>query len=776
MTARPSAIAAGLLALSLQTPQFRSGIDIVRFDVFVLDKARHPVGGLTAGDFRVTEDAQPLRIAGFETVTIPAGTAPTSPATTATAPAPADLRVETVTNQRNVPGRLVIIVMDRSIGNEQPIVTARKVANAAIDALGPNDLAAVVFTSGISGNRLQGLTANRDRLRAAVASAQMGAPTGVAMTPGGLTRTGPGLPAGECYCGICTMQTLAGVADAIAPVPNYKKMLLYIGEDLPFAENSAAGTEGGCRGLFREARERLMRAIDRSSLTVHAFNPHGLETGALGADASPADARETASSRLIREDNLRAVREGNLRTLPDYTGGRTIIANQPEQFVAGIFEETRTYYVLAVERAPAHGNGRPHAVRIEVARPDASVVSRTTYLDVVPDATKKPSADPLERALAEVLPGTDVPLRMTLAPGSRKGSSLDVTLATPRTATQADVLVGVFDEFAKPVGHERARVDLPARNGADAEWTLHLNPKPGHYEVRAAVRIANTIGTIAGYVDVSEAPGRAATVPVTRSAARSAALDALLTQAGAYVEQFHDPHGGVLLHELYRQDVQSSPVGTRTLQSDLLIVPDETEGWVQFRDVLSIDGKKIADRQDRLLRLFSNPAADPHAQARRIAEESARYNLTSTSVTMKRSLNQPMAALLYLRPLNQPRSDFSLAGGGGDRRQVSFREQQQPTLIGTTGNAGATGDFWIDAATGLVRRADLRIVSRASNVTVTASIRVDYELDAKSGLALPVTMVERYQAQDPRGNPLEAITGEARYSNPRRFTVTTDAR
>jgi hypothetical protein len=75
-----------------------------------------------------------------------------------------------------------------------------------------------------------------------------------------------------------------------------------------------------------------------------------------------------------------------------------------------------------------------------------------------------------------------------------------------------------------------------------------------------------------------------------------------------------------------------------------------------------------------------------------------------------------------------------------------------------------------------VRRADLRVVSRASNVTVTASIRVDYEPDAKSGLALPVTMVERDQAHDPRGNPLEAITGEARYSNPRRFTVTTDAK
>jgi hypothetical protein len=35
-------------------------------------------------------------------------------------------------------------------------------------------------------------------------------------------------------------------------------------------------------------------------------------------------------------------------------------------------------------------------------------------------------------------------------------------------------------------------------------------------------------------------------------------------------------------------------------------------------------------------------------------------------------------------------------------------------------------------------------------------------------------MYERYEARDPRGNLLDVITGEARYSNPRKFTVTVD--
>lgn len=245
-----------------QPPQFQSGVDVVRFDVVVLDKARHPVAGLTERDFRVTEDGRPLRIAGFEAVTIP-GAAP--PTTVTTAPGAVDRHVETVTNHRDVPGRLVVIVMDRSIPYAQGIVTARKIANAAIDALGPNDLAAVVFTSGIAGNRRQGLTGNRDRLRAAVASAQMGTPAHVVMTPNGLRRDGQDNPPGEAPCGGPVLETLAGVAEAIAPVKDYRKLILFIGTNLPAPDSEAAGGIV-CDGQIASAQQRLLWAIDQGSV------------------------------------------------------------------------------------------------------------------------------------------------------------------------------------------------------------------------------------------------------------------------------------------------------------------------------------------------------------------------------------------------------------------------------------------------------------------------------------------------------------------------------
>jgi VWFA-related protein len=760
------------LLAQAQPPQFKSGVDVVRFDVVVLDKARHPVAGLTEQDFRITEDGKPLRIAGFEAVTIPVA-APPPPMTTA--PGAVDLHVESVTNHRDVPGRLVVIVMDRSIPYEQGIVTARKIANAAIDALGPNDLAAVVFTSGISGNRLQDLTANRDRLRAAVASAQMGTPTNVEMTPNGLKRTGRNLPPGETPCGLATMETLAGVAEAIGPVQDYRKMILFIGTDLPFAEDSAAGREPDCQGLFGSTQERLSRAIDQGSLTVHAFDPRGLTTGALGADAFRSDAPESASDRMIRE--------GNLRRLPDYTGGRTIVnVNQPEQFVSPIFEESRTYYVLAVERAPARRNTKSHTVRIEVDRRDTAVVSRTTYVDAVADASKKSSDDPLKRALGELLPRNDVSLRMTLEPGETRDSSLKVTLATPLSApVRADVLVGVFDEFGKPVGSERAKVDLPARDGGNVEWKMHLNPKPGHYEVRAAVGIGTAVGTIAGYVDVpakerSHTKADAGTTPAPRVRVEpSAETAALLQRAAAYLEQYSDPANGLVLEERYTQEVNVRPPRIRDLRSELLILPDATEGWLQYRDVMNVDGKAVADRTDRLMRLFASPAADARDQARRIADEGARYNI-SGAVTVSRTLNQPLAALLFLRGAAQPRSEFQPQGTAGSGGQhVSFVEIAKPSLIGVSGGEPATGQFWIDPPSGRILRSELHVVSRSNTGTASATIRVQYAYDAKTQRMLPTVMQEHYLIQDARGL-VQTIDGEAKYSNPRQFKVTTEAK
>jgi VWFA-related protein len=490
---RTSAVLLLLFAVMAQTPapQFKSGVDVVRFDVVVLDKARHPIAGLTVDDFHVAENGKPLRIAGFQAVTILAGRSAPPPSSSVVDP-----RVDTVRNQRLVPGRLVVIVLDRTIPYEWATSNARAIANAAIDSLGPNDFAAVVFTSGLPIGRPQGFTNNRDHLRAAVASLQMGTPTNVDMSFAGLKRGGPHYNEGECFCGLCTIEALTRIASSLAPVQDYHKMMLFIGDDVALSQNSGLASSADCKGRTQDAAGKLFSVLDRGNVTIHAFDPRGIEESGSTADNTPP---ESADSRQRRT--------GDLATLPDYTGGRLITnTNEPARLVPGIFEESRTYYVLALERAPATKAGRPHTIDVRVDRNDATVLSRRTYLDSPPETAKTPPADPLERAIEELLPRTDIPLQMRLEPSAVKGSSVDVTFSTPRTApARADVLIGVFDQFAKQVGIERAQVDLPARgDGSDVEWKMRLNPKPGRYEIRAAVRIGEQIGSVVGYVEVAK--------------------------------------------------------------------------------------------------------------------------------------------------------------------------------------------------------------------------------------------------------------------------------
>src|SRR5687767_8311132 len=161
-----AALALGALALSVRAqapasqPVFRSGTDLVQVDVSVLDGRRRPVRGLSAADFTVLEDGQPREIQAFSEVDLPSGQAPGEAAWTRQVPS--DVSSNAVGQQQ---GRLVIVVMDRSIPVGEPTLTARRIAMQIVNELGPDDLAAVVSTAN---GATQNLTANRPRLLRAI--------------------------------------------------------------------------------------------------------------------------------------------------------------------------------------------------------------------------------------------------------------------------------------------------------------------------------------------------------------------------------------------------------------------------------------------------------------------------------------------------------------------------------------------------------------------------------------------------------------------------------
>jgi VWFA-related protein len=143
-----------------QPPSFRSGVDIVRLDVSVLDTDRRPVRGLTAGDFAVTVDGTPQPIVAFDAVVVPPREEPTAPWMREVAP---DVR----DNALGEP-RLFVLLMDDATTPAVPsmLTTAVKIAHGIIDQMNASDLAAVVFT--MNNSHAQEFTGDRRLLRAAV--------------------------------------------------------------------------------------------------------------------------------------------------------------------------------------------------------------------------------------------------------------------------------------------------------------------------------------------------------------------------------------------------------------------------------------------------------------------------------------------------------------------------------------------------------------------------------------------------------------------------------
>ena len=152
------------------------------------------------------------------------------------------------------------------------------------------------------------------------------------------------------------------------------------------------------------------------------------------------------------------------------------------------------------------------------------------------------------------------------------------------------------------------------------------------------------------------------------------------------------------------------------------------------------------------------------AQAERIREEGARYNLGN----MRSTLGNPVLALGVLQQSYQPRFRFTVGKEdkslGPGVAMVEYKEVQSPAMI--RGEAGrdlpAHGRLWIDAATGRVLKTELQVEQPAVRATITTT----FQAEEKSGIAVPAEMREQYIFAN--GNRVNTV---ATYGRFRRFDV-----
>jgi hypothetical protein len=269
-------------------------------------------------------------------------------------------------------------------------------------------------------------------------------------------------------------------------------------------------------------------------------------------------------------------------------------------------------------------------------------------------------------------------------------------------------------------------------------------------------------------------------------------LDQVLARTSAYVGGYEQAFSLLVAEERYVQEIrrpettgaggnlsQRNPAGgfstgggvrsRRVLRSDYLLIRlGGGGGWMPFRDVFEVDGRAVADRNDRLAKLFLTPSQSSFDQASRIMADSTRHNLG----TLTRTVNIPTLALMFLHAEIRPRFDFERQDvatiNGRAAWQVGYRERARPTLIRTTGGRDLvlTGSLWVDPRTGVV----LKTAMIAADPAVRAVVTTSYREDAAVGLWVPDQMEDYYKA----ARDSDEIFGVATYSNVRRFSVSTD--
>jgi hypothetical protein len=256
-------------------------------------------------------------------------------------------------------------------------------------------------------------------------------------------------------------------------------------------------------------------------------------------------------------------------------------------------------------------------------------------------------------------------------------------------------------------------------------------------------------------------------------------IEPVLTRLAAYLADYSQQFANVVAEEDYQQRVEISSKDwmgerrLRRLRSDLLLVrvpgPDT---WMPFRDVFEVDGRRVRDRDERLQKLFLEWPATALQDARRLADEGARFNIGP----VYRNFNLPTLPLMFFTPERMTGFSFQRRGEesieGARTWRIDYQEVRRPTVMGvlaenqrdSKGDMPASGSLWIDPLTGRVLQTRVHVDVGGYQFDST----VTYRRSETLGIWVPFEMRELYRGGGPD------IYGRAVYKDFRLFLVTTD--
>ncbi len=259
----------------------------------------------------------------------------------------------------------------------------------------------------------------------------------------------------------------------------------------------------------------------------------------------------------------------------------------------------------------------------------------------------------------------------------------------------------------------------------------------------------------------------------------------ILSSAMRYVMNYEQQFALLVSEEHYVQELQRPPnpgdnlsrsnpgggmraggaMNVQSIKSDFLLVQlgMDGEGWMPFRDAYEVKGKKLRNRDERLLKLFLDNDKEAFDKAQRFNEASTKHHLGNVA----RTINIPTLGMMLLHPRVNERFEFTDGGeeviNGRVLRKAIYREAARPTLIKTTRgrDLALTGLIWIDPFSGAVVKSEMNAADPAVRCQVVVTFRRDDALE----MWVPDRMEEYYKA----ALAVDDILATATYTNVRKY-------
>ncbi len=376
---------AGMTLLAQQTPPqqppiFRSGANLVRVDVTVLDHQGLPVTSLTADDFEVEEDGVPQAVQTFKFVSAD-GQPPAGDDTSLAIRSPQHAAAEAARDEVRV---FLIFWDEYHIGRFASAIQARKALDTFVgSAFSPTDLVALMdpllptdairFTRDHRGllpviHKLEGRFGLYVPTRSAIEEAQLGSREIVRLRSE------------------VTISALKAAASYLGSLREGRKAIIFVSEGLP-------GLGLDAYSLLQD----LVQSANNNNTAIYTVDPRGLMGGA--------------------SDFLRMIAEN--------TGAEAIVnTNTPERAMRHAITDASAFYLIGYAPVKNELDGKFHQIKVRVKPRGLDVRARRGYW--------APRVADVERAKREA--AIEAPVEMTAALG---------TLSASRPERTVDVWAGI---------------------------------------------------------------------------------------------------------------------------------------------------------------------------------------------------------------------------------------------------------------------------------------------------------------------------------------------